>query len=199
MRGGGSSVPVQPWGRGGLTDGFDVQLNATSPAGRQQVKLQVEACPPGVAFGHGACVTQTSPAWTDVTTASVGIPLTRSLTGLNEAVLYRWRARDLALAALPMGWPLLYLRFWNAWQDAFPEGPPGGARYEKHPLDGLDEAAFVIPWAWPVSLLRHRRAILEAGRRVAQALAPVKAKAPATGARPSGAHLSGAGGEPRPQ
>ena len=45
-RGGGSSVPVQPWGRSALTDGFDVRLNATSPAGRQQVKLQVEACPP---------------------------------------------------------------------------------------------------------------------------------------------------------
>ena len=61
MRGGGSSVPVQAWGRSAPTDGFDVQLNATSPAGRQQVKVQVEACPPGVPFGNGACVTQTSP------------------------------------------------------------------------------------------------------------------------------------------
>ena len=78
-RGGGSSVPVQAWGRSALTDGFDVQLNATSPAGRQQVKLQVEACPPGVPFGNGACVTQTSPTWTDVTTTSVGIPLTRGV------------------------------------------------------------------------------------------------------------------------
>ena len=114
-------------------------------------------------------------------------------------LVYRWRARDLALAALPMGWPMLYLRFWNAWQDAFPEGPPGGARYDKHPLDGLDEAAFLLPWGWPASLLRHRRAILQAGRRVAQALAPTDVKAPAAGARPSGSHLSGAGGEPRLQ
>ncbi len=95
MRGGGSSVPVQAWGRSDPNDGFDVRLNATSPAGRQQVKLQVEACPSGVPFGNGACVTQTSPTWTDVTTTSVGIPLTRALSGLSTGALYRWRARVL--------------------------------------------------------------------------------------------------------
>ena len=46
-------------------------------------------------FGNGACVTQTSPTWTDVTTTSVGIPLTRGLSGLSTGALYRWRARVL--------------------------------------------------------------------------------------------------------
>lgn len=106
-------------------------------------------------------------------------------------LVYPWRASDRALAALPMGWPLLYLRFWNAWQERFPEGPAGGARYQKHALDRLDEAAFLLPWVWPASLARHRRSIVDAGRRVTQALAraPVgPSAATPRAARPADAH-----------
>jgi hypothetical protein len=59
------------------------------------VRLQVQACPQGVAFGDAACATATSPAWTDVTTLSAGVTLTQPLAGLAARTLHRWRARTL--------------------------------------------------------------------------------------------------------
>jgi hypothetical protein len=71
LRADGSARPVPPWGAAWSDVGFDVRMASTSPGGRQRVRLQVQACPQGVAFGDAACATATSPAWTDVTTLGV--------------------------------------------------------------------------------------------------------------------------------
>jgi hypothetical protein len=90
-RGDGSGTPVQPWGLS--RDTFQAQLNATSPMGRGGVRLRVEGCPPGVPFGHEDCSVQTAPVWTDVTSASTGIPLSLTFAPSTGSMLVRWRAR----------------------------------------------------------------------------------------------------------
>ena len=90
----GSWQPVQPWGLSRLKEGFQVSLVATDPHGRGRVKLQVQACPPGVPFGHPSCLSHTSAAWTDVTATPGGVTLIETISGLS-GTLYRWRARVL--------------------------------------------------------------------------------------------------------
>jgi uncharacterized repeat protein (TIGR01451 family) len=92
-RGDGSGTPVQPWGLSLSGDGFQLRMMATDPMGRGQVKLQVEACPPGEPFAAPACLIYVAPAWTDVTTATSGVTLTEVIGGLAPDTLYRWRAR----------------------------------------------------------------------------------------------------------
>ena len=91
----GSWTIVQPWGIAGSANGFQVRLFATDPAGRGRVKLQVQACPSGVPFGHASCIDQVSPTWTDVTASAAGVPLTGTLTSLTDGTVYYWRARVL--------------------------------------------------------------------------------------------------------
>jgi hypothetical protein len=91
---GNAAVPVQPWAASYTAD-FGVRARATDPAGRGRVKLQVQACPSGVPFGHASCTSAVSSAWTDVTASGAGTTLTRTLSGLTENGLYRWRARIL--------------------------------------------------------------------------------------------------------
>jgi hypothetical protein len=95
LRGGGDSALAQPWGSSGDADDFQARLVATDAQGRGRVKLQVQACPPGVAFGHASCTSATSPAWTDVTATGGGVTLTHTIAGLSQDTLYRWRARVL--------------------------------------------------------------------------------------------------------
>jgi CSLREA domain-containing protein len=94
-RGDGGGTPVQAWGLSYAPDGFQVGMRATDPSGPGRVKLQVEVCPPGAAFGDGACTTHTGSAWTDVTAATGGVALTEGIARLNADTLYRWRARVL--------------------------------------------------------------------------------------------------------
>jgi hypothetical protein len=68
---------------------------ATDPMGRGRVKLQVEACPPGVAFGTGACLGHVSSNWRDVTASAEGVEYVETVSGLRGDTLYRWRARVL--------------------------------------------------------------------------------------------------------
>ena len=95
LRGGASSTPVQPWGASYDVDDFQVRATATHPSGRGRVKLQIQACPAGVAFGHASCTSSTSPAWTDVSASSGGVTLTQSVSGLADDTQRRWRARVL--------------------------------------------------------------------------------------------------------
>jgi len=95
QRGDGSGLEVQPWGLTYRADGFQAQLNATDPRGRERVKLQVEACPPGVPFSDASCSTFTSPTWEDVTATAAGVTLAGDIAGLAGNTLYRWRARVL--------------------------------------------------------------------------------------------------------
>lgn len=76
---------------------------------------------------------------------------------------YPWGPSDHALSALPMGWPTLYLRFWNAYQAAVP-GRGAGRAYDRHALDRLDEAALLVPWGWMLTLARHRRTLVSVDR-----------------------------------
>jgi hypothetical protein len=95
LRGDTSGTPVQAWGLSYAPGRFQVQLRATDPRGRGRVKLQVEGCPPGTAFGDPACIAHTATAWTDVTTATSGVTLTETITDLAGDTLHRWRARVL--------------------------------------------------------------------------------------------------------
>lgn len=89
---GGSNDFVSPWGLSHDSDAFRVRTTATSSRGRIRVKLEVEACPQGTAFGDGSCATAVTPAWTDVT-ASGAVQMTLTVGGLSNATLYHWRAR----------------------------------------------------------------------------------------------------------
>ena len=94
-RGDGSRVWVQPWGLSHTEDSFEVLLRGTDPMGRGKISFQVQACPPGVPFGDQACTSQLDNTWRDVGTTNVGIPLRKTLSGLANGTLYRWRARVL--------------------------------------------------------------------------------------------------------
>jgi hypothetical protein len=89
---GGSTQTVEPWGRSSDPTAFQVRLAANNPAGRGPVKLEIEACPPGVAFGT-SCAHRISPAWVDPTAGTA--TLTANVDALAPDVLYHWRARVL--------------------------------------------------------------------------------------------------------
>jgi hypothetical protein len=95
LRGDASSTPVQPWGSSYATDAFEVRVQATHPEGRGRVKLEVESCEVGLAFGDVSCTSQTGASWTDVTATSDGVELAKTIGGLTSGTLYRWRARVL--------------------------------------------------------------------------------------------------------
>jgi uncharacterized repeat protein (TIGR01451 family) len=87
--------PIQPWAVSGLEGGFAVRMQATSPRGRELVRLQLEACPSGIAFGQVQCTTWLSPEWVDTTASPGGVELEAVSPGLVPGELYRWRARTL--------------------------------------------------------------------------------------------------------
>ena len=88
-------------------------------------------------------------------------PLAPPCPPRSAPFVYEYGPQDRALAALPFGWPLLYLRFWNAYEAARGVPPtPGRPAWTPHPLDGLDELSYLAPWGWLLPLLRRREAIL---------------------------------------
>jgi hypothetical protein len=93
LRGNGDTTPVASWGGSFDPDGFQLRIQATSPRGREQVKMQVEYCPCGVPFQDPSCAIQTSSGWTEV--SGNGVVLTEAIAGLNLGEHYRWRARVL--------------------------------------------------------------------------------------------------------
>jgi hypothetical protein len=95
LRGDASGTPVQPWGGSNDNDAFEVSVQATHPDGRGRVKLEVETCAAGLAFGDVSCAIQTGASWTDVTATSGGVELAEAISGLTADTLYRWRARVL--------------------------------------------------------------------------------------------------------
>jgi len=95
MRGGDDPTPVQPWGLTHSGDAFNVAMTATSPRGRELVKLHVEACPPGETFGDVDCRHAVSADWTAIPLGENGVVLTEALAGLTEGELYHWRAHVL--------------------------------------------------------------------------------------------------------
>jgi hypothetical protein len=86
---------IQPWGFVAEGKRFVMSMWATDPSGRGRVKLEVEACPPGVAFGDGSCIRQVTPTWVDVTATPAGVMFAPMVLRLEPETLYRWRARVL--------------------------------------------------------------------------------------------------------
>jgi hypothetical protein len=99
LRSGVDTTPVQPWGRAcdgdDFPDYFQVQLAATHPEGRGRVKVEVETCPSGVAFGDASCIQHIAASWTDVTATPGGVTLSEEVLDLSAPELQRWRARVL--------------------------------------------------------------------------------------------------------
>jgi len=95
LRGDASGTPAHPWGGSYSADAFEVRVRATHPEGRGRVKLEVETCEAGLAFGDVSCASQTAASWSDVTATSGGVELGENISGLTEDMLYRWRARVL--------------------------------------------------------------------------------------------------------
>ena len=95
FRGAGDPTPVQPWGLTNSGDDFQISMTATSPRGRELVKLHVEACPPGEVWGDVDCRHVVSADWMPIPLGENGIVLNQTLSGLTEDVLYHWRAHVL--------------------------------------------------------------------------------------------------------
>ncbi len=102
-----AATPLQPWALTGSTGELVVGMHATSPRGRERVRLEVEACPTGAELASGPCASALT-GWEDSTATADGTVITANLSGLAPD-LYRWRARlqyapftvDRALAAPP--------------------------------------------------------------------------------------------------
>lgn len=92
---GDSSAPIQPWGFSYADGAVHVRMAAVSPWGRERARLQVQACPPGAAFGSLTCVEATSSDWIDTTATGGGAAITLPIPGLTNNTLYSWRARVL--------------------------------------------------------------------------------------------------------
>ena len=95
LRATGPETPVQPWGDSLALDAFRVQMLAKDPRGRARVKLEVEACPSGAAFGSLGCLHSVSPDWADTGALADGVLLTTTVQPLATDTLLRWRARVL--------------------------------------------------------------------------------------------------------
>jgi uncharacterized repeat protein (TIGR01451 family) len=91
----GSNRWVAPWGFSNGDGVLAVSINATSPSGRARVKLQVQACPTGIPFGHATCKERISATWVDVTASSAGVTLHETLSELSGSELQHWRVRVL--------------------------------------------------------------------------------------------------------
>ncbi len=86
-----SQLPLQPWDSTRSAQRFLVSLEGSAPSASGQVRLQVQACPAGAAFGAPSCVDRLS-SWTTLANPA-STRLEQSVSGLAQAGLVRWRAR----------------------------------------------------------------------------------------------------------
>ena len=94
---GSGGQPIQPWAISDSEEGFTVRMRASSPRGRDLVRLELEACPSGSPFGSFECSTRLSSDWVDSTATSGGVEVEVTADGLEPGELYRWRIRTLYL------------------------------------------------------------------------------------------------------
>jgi alpha-tubulin suppressor-like RCC1 family protein len=85
---------VHSWGSSLSPAAFQVELDATHPAGRGRTKLEVESCDPGVPFGDPSCTTTTGTSWTEVGPPGP-VALDQAVPIAFGDLLRRWRARVL--------------------------------------------------------------------------------------------------------
>jgi hypothetical protein len=83
------SAPIAHLGKSDDRDGFRLAALGRSPYGRGKVRLQTEVKPFGTSF-DGTDL-QTTAAWTD--SGLAGTALQNTVTGVDEAGGYHWRAR----------------------------------------------------------------------------------------------------------
>jgi hypothetical protein len=86
-----NSALLQPGARAEST--LRLRATASHPEGRGRVRLQVEHCPPGVAFGAPSCTVGAPGSWTALPFGSAAVVVTRDVAGLPSNTLRRWRAR----------------------------------------------------------------------------------------------------------
>jgi len=97
---GPGGAPVRPWGVSGTVDGFAVTMHASSPRGRELVRLRLQACPSGVPLDSTWCATFSGSDWVDSTASADGVELEIEADGLYPGEVYRWRVRT---EYLPLG------------------------------------------------------------------------------------------------
>jgi hypothetical protein len=88
----GAASLSQPWGYA-LGTAFQAELRGSHPDGVGRVREEVEACPPGVAFGDLSCTSAVGTAWESLALGAADTSLKATLVGLSPDTLYRWRAR----------------------------------------------------------------------------------------------------------
>jgi PKD repeat protein len=93
---------LDPLARWGMTDADEVQVHlaALSPLGQDQVRMQWQVAPLGVAFGAPGTREGTGALW-----RATGGTLTTTVTGLTPGTPYRWRVRLRYRAGTPLGVP----------------------------------------------------------------------------------------------
>lgn len=89
--------PVESWGLSQNANGLTAAASLFSPQGRERVKLEVEVCSAGTAFGAPgpSCTRSTSTTWTDTSATANGATLAHIAGNLTANRLYHWRARAL--------------------------------------------------------------------------------------------------------
>ncbi len=87
--------PIDHWGRSQNPDGFTVAMTSVSSRGRERSKLELEACPPGAAFGAGSCLRFVTPNWVDTTATANGTVIASIANSLVLNRIYSWRTRAL--------------------------------------------------------------------------------------------------------
>jgi len=87
------SAAIQAWGTSSALTEFTVSMQAISPRGRERVKLEIQACPPGVDFYESGCRSHLSPNWVDTGANANGVLLLGTIDSLPLQTLYHWRAR----------------------------------------------------------------------------------------------------------
>jgi len=91
-RGDGSGIAVQPWGGSSSSTDFTVELAASHPSGTGRVRVEIQACPSGHAFGAVDC-TSALTSWVPVNGAAPAAVISKTLSDLTPSTLYHWRAR----------------------------------------------------------------------------------------------------------
>ena len=94
-RGDGSETPVQPWGHSKSVGSFVAELRASHPEGSGRVRVELEACPSGVAFADAGCTSELSAAGVDVDGLAPEALISHTFGGLTDETLHHWRARVL--------------------------------------------------------------------------------------------------------
>ncbi len=84
------STAVAAWGASYNNRAFIVEMQGTHPDGLARVRLQIQACGTGVAFGNAGCIDQVG-SW--ARTDNAAATLTETVSDLTTGALYRWRAR----------------------------------------------------------------------------------------------------------